>query len=281
MDTELLKTFLEVGHTRHFGKAAENLYLTPSAVSFRIKQLESLLGVELFSRHRNNIQITPAGERMRPYAEAILNAWDRAQQDIALSENHALQLSIGAAPNLWDAFLQPYINLVYNSMPGLALRADVISPQLMSRQLLERSLDIAVLFDPPKVDDIKRELLQQVELVMVTSDSDCEPLVKNINNYIKVDWGTAFNMQHAREFAGLPRSILHTSSVRIGLDFMLQNGGAAFLPQTLVQPYLESGELRLISDAISLERSVYAAYLPDCDRIEQIRAVINYFQASQ
>ena len=69
MDTELLKTFLEVGHTRHFGKAAENLYLTPSAVSFRIKQLESLLGVELFSRHRNNIQITPAGERMLPYAE--------------------------------------------------------------------------------------------------------------------------------------------------------------------------------------------------------------------
>ncbi|MCE0558079.1 MULTISPECIES: HTH-type transcriptional regulator HdfR [unclassified Motilimonas] len=281
MDTELLKTFLEVGHTRHFGKAAENLYLTPSAVSFRIKQLEGLLGVELFSRHRNNIQITPAGERMRPYAEAMLNAWDRAQQDIALSENNALQLSIGAAPNLWDAFLQPYINLVYTSLPGLALRADVISPQLMSRQLLERSLDIAVLFDPPKVDDIKRELLQQVELVMVSSDMSCEPLVKNIKNYIKVDWGTAFNMQHAREFSDLPQPILHTSSVRIGLDFILQNGGAAFLPQALIQSYVEAGELVQIADAISLERSVYAAYLPDSDRIEQIQQVIKYFQNDQ
>ncbi|MCE2596200.1 HTH-type transcriptional regulator HdfR [Motilimonas cestriensis] len=281
MDTELLKTFLEVGHTRHFGKAAENLYLTPSAVSFRIKQLEGLLGVELFSRHRNNIQITPAGERMRPYAEAMLNAWDRAQQDIALSENNALQLSIGAAPNLWDAFLQPYINLVYTSLPGLALRADVISPQLMSRQLLERSLDIAVLFDPPKVDDIKRELLQQVELVMVSSDMSCDPLVENIKNYIKVDWGTAFNMQHAREFSDLPQPILHTSSVRIGLDFMLQNGGAAFLPQALIQSYVEAGELVQIADAISLERSVYAAYLPDSDRIEQIQQVVKYFQNAQ
>ncbi len=41
MDTELLKTFLEVSRTRHFGRAAESLYLTQSAVSFRIRQLET------------------------------------------------------------------------------------------------------------------------------------------------------------------------------------------------------------------------------------------------
>ncbi|SUC17946.1 transcriptional regulator HdfR [Proteus mirabilis] len=44
MDTELLKTFLEVSKTRHFGRAAESLYLTQSAVSFRIRQLETQLG---------------------------------------------------------------------------------------------------------------------------------------------------------------------------------------------------------------------------------------------
>ena len=59
MDTELLKTFLEVNRTRHFGKAAENLYLTQSAVSARIKLLEDLLGTPLFSRARNNVQLTP------------------------------------------------------------------------------------------------------------------------------------------------------------------------------------------------------------------------------
>ena len=34
MDTDLLRTFIEVSKTRHFGRAAENLYLTQSAVSF-------------------------------------------------------------------------------------------------------------------------------------------------------------------------------------------------------------------------------------------------------
>lgn len=73
MDTELLKTFLEVSRTRHFGKAAESLYLTQSAVSFRIRQLENQVGTELFTRHRNNIQLTPAGQTLVPYAENLMN----------------------------------------------------------------------------------------------------------------------------------------------------------------------------------------------------------------
>ena len=53
MDTELLKTFLEVSRTRHFGRAAESLYLTQSAVSFRIRQLENQLGVKTTALRRN------------------------------------------------------------------------------------------------------------------------------------------------------------------------------------------------------------------------------------
>lgn len=94
MDTELLKTFLEVTKTRHFGRAADNLYLTQSAVSFRIRQLESQLGNPLFSRQRGNVHLTAAGERLRPYAEAILQTWGRAKQDVALSENLNSQIAI-------------------------------------------------------------------------------------------------------------------------------------------------------------------------------------------
>ena len=64
MDIDLLKTFLEVEKTRHFGRAANNLYLTQSAVSARIRLLEETLGVTLFIRHRNNIQLTKKGERL-------------------------------------------------------------------------------------------------------------------------------------------------------------------------------------------------------------------------
>ena len=78
MDTELLKTFLEVHRTRHFGRAGENLFITQSAVSARIRQLEESLGIKLFHRERNGIRLTPAGKRMAKHAEAILAAWHRA-----------------------------------------------------------------------------------------------------------------------------------------------------------------------------------------------------------
>ncbi|HBI9934024.1 TPA: LysR family transcriptional regulator, partial [Escherichia coli] len=80
MDTELLKTFLEVSRTRHFGRAAESLYLTQSAVSFRIRQLENQLGVNLFTRHRNNIRLTAAGEKLLPYAETLMSTWQAARK---------------------------------------------------------------------------------------------------------------------------------------------------------------------------------------------------------
>ncbi len=82
MDTELLKTFLEVSRTRHFGRAAEALYLTQSAVSFRIRQLENQLGVNLFTRHRNNIRLTSAGERLLPYAESLMSTWLMAKKEV-------------------------------------------------------------------------------------------------------------------------------------------------------------------------------------------------------
>lgn len=104
MDTELLKTFLEVSRTRHFGRAAEALYLTQSAVSFRIRQLENQLGVNLFTRHRNNIRLTSAGEKLLPYAETLMNTWQAARKEVANASRHN-EFSIGASASLWNAGL--------------------------------------------------------------------------------------------------------------------------------------------------------------------------------
>ncbi len=108
MDTELLKTFLEVSRTRHFGRAAEALYLTQSAVSFRIRQLENQLGVNLFTRHRNNIRLTTAGEKLLPYAETLMNTWQAARKEVAHSSRHN-EFSIGASASLWECMLNGWL----------------------------------------------------------------------------------------------------------------------------------------------------------------------------
>jgi DNA-binding transcriptional LysR family regulator len=108
MDIQLLKTFLEVYRTRHFGRAADNLYLSQSAVSARIRLLEEELGVSVFTRDRNNIQLTVAGQKLLRYAESISTAWNRARQEMAMGEGGPEPLAVGAVPSLWDIALQDW-----------------------------------------------------------------------------------------------------------------------------------------------------------------------------
>lgn len=274
MDTELLKTFIEVQRTRHFGKAAENLYLTQSAVSFRIRQLEQQLGVNLFSRYRNNIQLTTAGERLLPHAEAMLSALQRARQDVAVSAEQALQLSIAATANVWDAFLlQGFIN-IQKALPGLSWRAESMGKDQIARQVLERQLDLAILFDAPKIDDMQIDKLGDIKLVPVTTYSNNSAAQAMQQQYIQVDWGTAFDIQHARFFPDLPPPQLRTGSARIALELMQQSGGSAYLPDTMVKNLLTDASLYLIEDVPVMTRELFAVSLPKATQRSQISDII-------
>ena len=281
MDSELLRTFLEVSHTKHFGKAAENLYLTQAAVSTRIRQLESQLGVQLFTRLRNNIRLTPAGEKLRPLANANLTLVQRIRQEVAIANNQDQQISIGATPNLWDAFLQHELSKLFGQFPGIAMRAEAHTATTLARQLLERTLDIAITFDAPKIDEISTEEIVQVPLFLASSYQSDDWQTAMQNHYVMVDWGTAFNVQHAQQFSGAPPAVLHTNTGRIALDFLLTNGGSAFLPESLLMPYVESGQLHLVTGTPSISRSVYASYITESDRLDSFRKIINAIKGEQ
>jgi DNA-binding transcriptional LysR family regulator len=278
LDTELLKTFLEVCNTRHFGKAAENLYVTQAAVSSRIKQLESRLGLELFSRLRNNIKLTPAGERLIPHAEAVLNTWQRAFQEVAITQKQNTQLALGGSPNVWDLMLQNSLYELKLSKPELAIRAEVLSHTVVTRQLLERSLDLALVFDSPKVDEIITVKLFQLPLELVSTKDHLNISDIASVGYIMLDWGTLFSIQHAKLCKQLPPPTLHTNIASVALDYMLQAGGAAYLPTKLVEPYIKNKQLFRVNDAPDMHRDVFASYHKDNVKTDLMEEVVALFK---
>ncbi|GIU53089.1 LysR family transcriptional regulator [Shewanella sp. KT0246] len=274
MDTDLLKTFLEVYRTRHFGKAADNLFLTRSAVSFRVKQLETLLGVSLFDRQRNNIQPTPAGERMLEHANTVLTAVERAKQDVSLSKLQSVQLTLGIGHNVWDSFLNDFMQPLSSGLEDVSLRMDVISTAVMSKQLSERTLDIALSFDPLRIDDIEITKLNRVNLVLVSHQEGQTIDSLKQSQYIKVDWGTAFNIMHAQELTNLPMPKLHTSSAQIACEFMLSNGGCAFLPETMVKAKIQNNDIFLVEGVNPMRRHIYAAHWGKNERLDEIEQAL-------
>ena len=274
MNTDLLRTFLEVSKTRHFGQAADNLYLTQSAVSFRIKQLEEAFGVPLFTRERNNILLTTAGERLLVHAENILASWQLALQDVGAAPSNNIQLALGSTSNLWDAFLQSLLPKLASKFPSLFLRTEINSPQELTRALLAGRLDTIVLLDPPTALEMESIKIGEIELALITSQpiSTLEEIIEL--GYIFVDWGTAFNLQYAKLFNEPIAPKLHTSQTHIALEFILSHGGVAFLPIALAEPHIENGYLFIHEDFKTVSREVYVVFNKGSDRIQAIKPVV-------
>ncbi|MCG2837239.1 HTH-type transcriptional regulator HdfR [Photobacterium sp. WH77] len=276
MDTELLRTFLEVTKTRHFGRAADNLYLTQSAVSFRIRQLESQLGNALFSRQRGNVHLTAAGERLQPYAEAILQTWSRARQDVALSDSRNNQITLGASALVWEFDgLSDWISRIYGAIPELALRLETVPRQAQAKQILNKSVDVVITSEPPKIDDLMVNKVRDYQLQLVCHQPDCG--MSDIKDFplIYLDWGTRFAVDHSRINELQKTPILHTHSSKMALEHLLNNGGVGYLPSPVIAHSVESGELHLVNNAPVMEQSLYLVWRDDNEKVELLNGLLD------
>jgi len=80
MEFSQIQSFVEAEKRGSFRKAAKTLYVSQSAVSNRIRLLETELGAELFYRFRNGVVLTEAGRTFLPYATRALYALNEAKQ---------------------------------------------------------------------------------------------------------------------------------------------------------------------------------------------------------
>ncbi|EBS5256454.1 HTH-type transcriptional regulator HdfR [Salmonella enterica subsp. enterica serovar Stanley] len=266
VDTELLKTFLEVSRTRHFGRAAEALYLTQSAVSFRIRQLENQLGVNLFTRHRNNIRLTTAGEKLLPYAETLMNTWQAARKEVAHTSRHN-EFSIGASASLWECMLNAWLGRLYRlqePQSGLQFEARIAQRQSLVKQLHERQLDLLITTEAPKMDEFSSQLLGHFTLALYCSSPARK---KSELNYLRLEWGPDFQQHETGLIAADEVPVLTTSSAELARQQLSALNGCSWLPVNWAN---EKGGLHTVADSATLSRPLYAIWLQNSDKYSLI-----------
>jgi LysR family transcriptional regulator, flagellar master operon regulator len=280
MDVKVFRTFLELARVRHFGRAAENLYLTQAAVSARIKQLENYFDAQLFTRDRNNIKLTSAGERLVAYADIMVNTLQQAKFELSLESGKVHQISLGGTANIWDGYLQRSLTNIIQALHGYGFIAEVLGREQLGRGLLERTMDIAFTFDPIKVEELSCKKVAELKLVLVTSETDIQDYFGY--HYVYVDWGTKFASEHAERHPNIPAPFLRTSTAKIALDFVLDKGGSAYLPLSIVQTYLDNKSLHLVENVDEWMRPIYLSYRKNngsADAILQVEKLVNELES--
>jgi DNA-binding transcriptional LysR family regulator len=91
-----LNYFITVAEELHFGRAAARLHISQPPLSQQIKVIEEEIGAQLFERNSQKVSLTPAGEIFLPQARALLQNWERIQEQVrSVANGTAGNLSLG------------------------------------------------------------------------------------------------------------------------------------------------------------------------------------------
>lgn len=262
MDTEWARTFLAVVATGSFVRAADRLHVTQSTVSARIRALEERLGCRLFVRNKSGANLTPAGRQFQKHAATLIRTLEQAQQDAGIAHGYRAVLTVGGRFALWVELLLKWLPLMRELAPDVSLRAEIDAEEGLMKRLVDRSMDIGVMYTPESRPGLTVEFLLEEQLELICSDPDT---VESGEGFVYVDWGPDFHVKHSMNFPDFGTPALVVGIAWLGLQHILSCGGSGYFPRRLVRPYIDAGRLFRVPDSPTFALPAYMVYPSDGD----------------
>ncbi|MDH5748939.1 MAG: LysR family transcriptional regulator [Rhodospirillales bacterium] len=261
MDIEIARTFLAIMDCGNFVGAAQQLNLTQSTISLRVRNLEDTLGRALFVRNKSGATPTSAGILFQKYALTLVKTWEQARQEVSLPDEFSGVLTIGGQLTLWDNLILKWIPWMQSAVPDFAIRAEVGLSEGLMRRLSDGLLDIGVMYSPLSRPGMVIEELFNETLVLVSSDKKCRNVGED--GYVYVDWGPDFRANYSAAFPDLSAPALTVSHAPLGLQHILENGGSGYFPLRFVNSHVKKNQLFLVPKSPTFSRPAYVVYFAD------------------
>lgn len=144
-----LRYFLALSETQHFGRAADNCFVSQSAFSSAISELEQMLGTQLVDRTRRRVTITAVGQQVAVQARLCLRDVERLV-DLARGEKEPLmgELRLGVIPTIAPFMLPSVLPKLRRKYPRLDLYLIEDQTQYIYDRLMDGELDVILLALP-------------------------------------------------------------------------------------------------------------------------------------
>ncbi len=256
-----LQTFVSIVETGSLVRASEQLNVTQSTVTARLRTLEQELGATLLHRHKSGVTLTASGTKLLGYAEIMIGLWRQARQETAPPAGTESVCNFGCDPDLWPDLGKRVFDDVNNGNPRMALSVWPGDQAGLYQMLTAGLLDVALTYRLAAPGDQTVYRLPPDELVLYGTEPD-RPL-RFDPGYIFVDLGAEFRTQHALAFSDAGTARVSFGSAIWALTYMLERQGAAYLPKRLALPHLRAGQLFELPNAPMFQRNVFLIVNPN------------------
>ena len=271
---ELYRVFKEVAEAGNISTAAKNLYISQSAVSQSIKQLETALQARLFSRSPRGVSLTGEGQMLYQYVRSALGLLAPGEDKLSQAPQLLLgTLVIGASDTVTSFFLTHYLDAFHRLHPGIRLKIVSGRSAKVLSMLKSGAVDIAFASSPSDSAISNWPCFSTHSVFVAGSSYEC-------------DFDHVYTRQ---EIAAFPLILLERkASSRVFLEqYFLQSGitltpeielssrqllvtlariglGVAGVTQEFVQDALDSGDICLLKTDFTIPaRSVDMCTLQD------------------
>lgn len=168
IDLRNLRCFLEVCASGSISKAAEQMHLAQPAMSMQIKGLEEALGLKVFVRTQQGVQLTPAGTRLRKLSIAILTSFDSALEEVRqLDATPSGTVCVGLPQSMAKLLTVPLVREVLERWPEVRLQVAELSTGYIPEQLLLGKIDLGITFQEHANPGLRYAQIARETLVLI------------------------------------------------------------------------------------------------------------------
>ncbi|RXZ80287.1 LysR family transcriptional regulator [Paenibacillaceae bacterium] len=252
MNIENIEAFVYVIHYGNFNKAAEALYVTQPSVTSRIQSLERELDCQLFIRNGKKIVITDKGKHFLPYAQHLLQTYQKAK--LKLQEKKALpnEIRIGCTLSASNYMIPKVIMEVRRRYPELQFRVITASTEEILKKLLNKEIDFGFVrrITHPNIHSVKihedpiRLFGYEGHPFVGREDIPLEELGKQ--SLVFFECGSLDWMRIHRMFESLdspPRLEYQVDNMETAKKLVLDGAGICFLPTLYVETEVNAKKL--------------------------------------
>ena len=177
MEDNRLKAFCLVVEMRSFSKAGEAIFVTQSAMSHLIKNLEDEIGVKLINRSGKKVIPTPAGWLFYNQSKKILEAYKTLGNDInKLIKEIKGPINLGASTTVAKYLLPQVLYDFSKRYPEVQINLTVSNTEAIINELQQGNIDLGIVEGNIKNKGIALEEIADDEIVLIASDEN--PLAK-------------------------------------------------------------------------------------------------------